>query len=182
MEWEIGAYSLGGRRGGTGGVGEEGGAGEADPLGRRPSPPRERPLGGAVTAGASPRHCSLSRSCPTHSAAYTTITSCSLQSASLFFGLCFTAFPDSPRWRCRRYPLAAFWALYKEQAVQERWRLSLSVSALLVRWAELAIANVALSFSHLDFGPTPQMKTSGELVIHCFHTVPAIAWSRAFWI
>ena len=34
--------------------GEEGGAGEADPLGRRPPPPRERPF-----AAASPRHCSL---------------------------------------------------------------------------------------------------------------------------
>jgi len=88
MEREMGAYSLGGRRGGSGGVGEEGGAGEADPLGRRPSPPRERPLGGAVTAGASPHHGSLSRSSPTHSAAYTTIISSSLQSASLLWS-CF---------------------------------------------------------------------------------------------
>ena len=38
----------------------------------------------------------------------------------------------------------------------------------------MAIANVALSFSHLDFGPTLRMKTSGELG---FITVPAIAWS-----
>nr|CAB3504697.1 unnamed protein product [Digitaria exilis] len=66
----------------SGGVGEEGGAGEADALDRRLSPPRERPFGGAVAAGASPHHCSPSHSFPSPAAAYTTIIPFSLHSAS----------------------------------------------------------------------------------------------------
>lgn len=163
-ESERGTYGLGRRRGGRGGVGEEGGAWEADPLGRRPPPPRERPFGGAVAAGTAPHHCSTL----SHSADR-------LHRHDLFFLAPLSCFFLSPisGLRCQgviatpRSGCLVGLALYKELAGQAAREATTHFSLSLcyvVGWGEQC--NVALVILSFGFRTHSLMKTNGQMVIY----------------